>query len=281
METRWSEEVIALALRLGCCTGGLHLAMDEKLAVAAGLGLAGVQVAPREFAGDPEAAPRARAAAQGYGLVITGTTAGPNLVDPEGLEGRIARFRDFFRLSGALGSGLVTGEVKAKPAHLSDGAAWDAVLHAVAAVARIAAAEGGLFALEAGPGCFVRTVADVERVLTAVAHPALRVNFDARNYYVAGDDPVEVVRRLGSHIVHGHINDGVRLDGEGAWEARPVGDGAVDHAATLRALERQGFPGVLCVEHCRSLAELEASLAYLRGIHPFEACGRAHADGGA
>ena len=225
--------------------------------------------------------PRARAAAQRYGLVITGTTAGPNLVDPEGLDARIARFCDFFRLSVALGSGLVTGEVKAKPAHVSNGAAWEAVLHAVVAVARVAAAEGGLFALEAGPGCFVRTVADIERVLTAVAHPALRVNFDARNDYVVGDDPVEVVRRLGSHIVHGHINDGVRLDAAGAWEARPVGDGAVDHAATLRALERQGFAGFLCVEHCRSLGELEASVSHLRGIHPLEARGRAPADGGA
>ena len=60
-----------------------------------------------------------------------------------------------------------------------------------------------------------------------------------------------------------------------------MGDGAVDHAATLRALERQGFTGFLCVEHCRSLAELEAALTHLRGIHPFESCARAHADGGA
>lgn len=258
-------------VRLGFCTGGLSLPWAEKLALALRLNLAGVQVGPAEFGGgaDPASAKRARETAKAHGLEITATTAGPNLVDPEGLEERIQRFRTFFRLSLALGSGLVTGEVKAKPPRLTEAAAWETVLYAVGAVVRIAEEEGGVFALEAGPGCLVRTAAQVERVLTAVAHPRLKVNFDARNYYVAGDDPVEVVVRLGREIVHGHINDGVRTGPDGAWAPRPVGSGEVDHPAILRALERQGFDGCLCVEHCRSVAELEASLDYLRRNYSF------------
>ena len=257
-------------MRLGVCTPGLPMPREEKFTLARRLGLAGVQMAPAEVAGaNPEAAAQVREAARAHGLGITGTTAGPNLVDPVGLEERIQEFRDFFRLSVALGSGLVTGEVKAKPDGLSDEAAWESVLHAVRGVVRLADEQGGVFALEAGPGCWVRTAADVERVLTAVAHPRLKVNFDARNHYVAGDDPVEAARCFAGEIVHAHVNDGVRSGRDGRWEARPVGAGEMDHAAVLRTLEQLGFNGYLCVEHCRSAAELTSALAHLRAVYPF------------
>ncbi len=257
-------------MRLGVCTPGLPMPREEKFALAQRLGLAGVQMAPAELAGaDPDAAAQVREAARAHGLEITGTTAGPNLVDPVGLEERIRKFRDFFRLSVALGSGLVTGEVKAKPDGLSEEAAWESVLYAVQGVVRLADEQGGVFALEAGPGCWVRTAAQVERVLTAVAHPRLKVNFDARNYYVVGDNPVEAARRFGREIVHAHVNDGLRSGRDGTWEARPVGAGEMDHAAVLRSLERLGFNGYLCVEHCRGAAELTSAVEHLRGVYPF------------
>ena len=62
-----------------------------------------------------------------------------------------------------------------------------------------------------------------------------------------GYDPVQAIEELGAGVAHVHLKD-VRHVGE-PHETCAWGDGIVDIAACVRALDRIGYPGALTIEH--------------------------------
>jgi sugar phosphate isomerase/epimerase len=83
---------------------------------------------------------------------------------------------------------------------------------------------------------------------------------------VVGDDPVEAVHNLKDYIVHTHAKDGVMLHktnpeyiygvtprpediaGIRFFKEVPLGEGSVDFAKYLKALEDVGYRGFLTIE---------------------------------
>ena len=83
---------------------------------------------------------------------------------------------------------------------------------------------------------------------------------------VTGDDPVGAVHRLAKYIVHTHAKDGVMLVRTNpeyiysvipmpedikhvtAFREEPLGEGSVNFAAYLAALEEIGYRGFLTIE---------------------------------
>jgi sugar phosphate isomerase/epimerase len=85
--------------------------------------------------------------------------------------------------------------------------------------------------------------------MLAVNSPAFRSIWDIGNALVAGEtraypDGYEAVRPWISHV---HVKDGV-LHADGSSEWRPIGGGQVDFAGQLRALQRDGYHGVISLE---------------------------------
>lgn len=118
------------------------------------------------------------------------------------------------------------------------------------------------FAIETGPEIAVT----LKAFLDDLGSTGVAVNLDPANFVmVTKDDPVQAVYILQKYIVHTHAKDGVNLrdcdpyeiyaemdhggwDKEPAFREMPLGQGAVDFVAYLKALEEIGFRGFLTIE---------------------------------
>jgi len=95
----------------------------------------------------------------------------------------------------------------------------------------------------------------VDRILDACDSPALALNLDTGNYWLAGENPVDFVARFGPRIEHVHWKDmpeeSVILRGKhfGCGMATiPLGAGVVDIEGVLDALRRVEFSGHTTLE---------------------------------
>ncbi len=124
---------------------------------------------------------------------------------------------------------------------------------------------GAFFAIETGPEPAER----LKKFLDSLDTKGVGVNLDPANLVmVTDDDPVKAVYTLKDYIVHTHAKDGVMLKktdpkiiydffAEGGIEdlnlatyflETPLGEGKVDFANYLKALEEIGYTGYLTIE---------------------------------
>jgi L-ribulose-5-phosphate 3-epimerase len=91
---------------------------------------------------------------------------------------------------------------------------------------------------------------DLRQFMETLSHPSLGINFDPANMILYDKDaPIDAVCILAPWIKHVHIKDAIRTKTPGTWGAEvPWGDGEVDSAAFLNALEDAGFKGALAIE---------------------------------
>jgi sugar phosphate isomerase/epimerase len=66
---------------------------------------------------------------------------------------------------------------------------------------------------------------------------------DLMAWKLAGQDPIECVKKLSGHVVLVHLSD---VDAE--KHSVPVGAGTVDAAGAMTELKAQGFKGICCVD---------------------------------
>ncbi|MBQ7335909.1 MAG: sugar phosphate isomerase/epimerase [Clostridia bacterium] len=140
------------------------------------------------------------------------------------------------------------------------------------------------FAVETGP----ETSAVLGDFLDSLGSCGVGVNLDPANLVmVTGDDPVRAVHRLKKYIVHTHAKDGVMLQRTNpeyiyrvipmpedmeridAFREMPLGEGHVDFAAYLKALEAIGYKGFLTIEREAGddpAKDITAAADYLRKI---------------
>jgi len=99
----------------------------------------------------------------------------------------------------------------------------------------------------------------------------LGVNFDTGNSFLAGNDPVEYLRRVASRVIHVHVKDipasQVHLRGQvtGTRVGVAAGDGVIDLAGIVAALAEVGYSGVLSIE-CDTLHQARKSLGHMKRL---------------
>jgi len=224
--------------------------LERVLETCRDMGLDGVQMSPVELNPvDVSAKQRAafRRKVEQMGMVITAVNAGPNLVDPSTIQQSLALVKSYMELSVDLGSGIVTGECKAKPPGLSDDEASSTLTSAAEALAAYGESTGACFAIEPGPTCFVSTPEGLLELCRRIDSPHFKVNYDPANVLRAGSDPAGGVRLLGHLIVHTHAKDARRYPDGTSREVR-IGHGGVDFPRYLQALRDVGFEGFLTIE---------------------------------
>ena len=111
------------------------------------------------------------------------------------------------------------------------------------------------------------------------------MNLDPANFVmVTGDDPVQAVYTLKDYIVHTHAKDGRRLRyvepeivygvaeeemlGSSSFIELPLGEGDVDFAGYLKALEEIGYKGFLTIERevgDDPAKDIATAVAFLKG----------------
>lgn len=113
-----------------------------------------------------------------------------------------------------------------------------------------------------------------------VQHPNFGVNYDPSNAYLAGDDPLELLRRVSSRVVSMHASDRYLSEGtledlrkeEGGAQGYAkrlrhgeIGKGLNDYDAIFTELKRVGFDGWISIEDgVDGFEQLQRSVAFLK-----------------
>ncbi len=118
------------------------------------------------------------------------------------------------------------------------------------------------------------------RLVESIDHPSFGVNYDPSNAYLAGDDPLELLRRVSHRVVTMHASDRYLIegtledlrreeDGAAGYARRlrhgEIGQGLNDYNAIFGELKRVGFDGWISIEDgVDGIEQLRRSADFLR-----------------
>lgn len=232
------------------------LATRDVIAVAARLGVAGVEVRPEFWRDKARELPEARELLAAHGLLVTNATR--NTLFSVASDGATLLREDIddTRSLGASQLRVFPGSLPAD----DDAAGWAAGR----ALVDYAAAQGIVLALENFSGSPGGRLAEIAAVLDRFPAPALKTNIDIGNYTRHGDDVSNAIRTLGGRVISAHLKD---QGGPPDFESQPLGDGALPLGPIMAELERLPQRLIYCFEF-RGGGDPEGriirSLAYLR-----------------
>jgi sugar phosphate isomerase/epimerase len=116
----------------------------------------------------------------------------------------------------------------------------------------------------------------MERLFTHFESPHLRLNLDTGNTFIAGNDPVEYLKRFRKYLSHAHIKDvspGLAAAVQGqdtgiACSEVPIGGGvnADNIKRCVEYLRETNWSGVLSIECSGSDENIRGSVEFLRGL---------------
>lgn len=257
-----------MKFKIGVITDSFRLGLTDSIAKAREVGADGIQM----YATRGEMAPENLSAAarrelldqiRSEGLVISalcGDLGGHGFMDPADNGWRIERSKRIMDLAKDLQTDVVTTHIGVIPEDESH-PRYKIMQDACMTLAEYGDEVGAAFAIETGP----ETAVVLRRFLDSLGARGVRVNLDPANFVmVTGDDPAKAVEILAPYIVHTHAKDGIRLlekspeiiygmieeeiqAGE-AFRELPLGQGDVDFAAYLKALDNIGYQGFLTIE---------------------------------
>lgn len=254
---------------IGVMLDSFRLPMDEAMVQAVSMGVQGFQVYAVGGAMSPDAldVSARRALLQkirSNGLCVSALCGdfGLGFTDPGRNGELIEKSKRILELAIDLDTRVVTTHIGTVPEDPSC-ETWRVMQEACGQLAWAADRLGAHFAVETGPESAVR----LKTFLDSLGSRGVAVNLDPANLVmVAGDDPVAAVHTLKDYIVHTHAKDGRMLhptrladgtlDGPSYIEL-PLGQGDVDFARYLEALEDIGYEGFLTIE--REVGEDPAS----------------------
>ena len=251
-------------LRIGYRTAGLRgLSFRQKLELARRLDLSAIEVvAAKEFENEDPA--RVRALAEEMDVTISAVSGGMNLCVPERMEEARGLCQDALELCNALGTEVLFKRTMWPEPGVPEAETWAHLIGATRDIAEMSAGAGVKFAIEADPPCFVSSLERVERLLDAVDHENLHVNYDPTNFYLAGSDPLLVIERLGDRMVNGHIKDGVYQTDRKQETA--IGEGEVPYTQVFAALQSAGIDIAMNIEHCKTVECVTSAAAFVHGV---------------
>jgi sugar phosphate isomerase/epimerase len=118
------------------------------------------------------------------------------------------------------------------------------------------------------------------KLADSIQHPNFGVNYDPSNTYLAGEDPIDLLKRVSHRVVtmhasdrylkEGTIEDLRREEGGSAGYAKrlshgEIGKGLNDYDAIFSELKRVGFDGWISIEDgVEGMEQLERSVGYVR-----------------
>lgn len=249
-----------------CCNSGLLCdhSIDEAIDILAEEGYTGIEIsleksppflpvpAPHMSPEDGVARRESvRQHAEEAGVTIAAVNAHTNLIagHPEDRRANFEFLEGAIGVAADLGAGCVVMGCGVKTMYDYERNYWDAAVNAYRELLAVAEPLGVTLTVEAGsiPGNLVRNLETIQRFLAQDGLDAVRVIFDPSHYLVRGNDVAEVFRELASRIVHVHLKD-ARGDQED-FEFPPMGQGAVDFDALLKAIVDCEYRGFLSVEY--------------------------------
>jgi sugar phosphate isomerase/epimerase len=166
--------------------------------------------------------------------------------DPHYRRIRVDHTRRALSLARELGAPCITTEPGGP---VESGHSWSAALRLfvemLKPVAEHAEKEGVLLLVEPEPGLLIETADQFLELMQHIDSPAVGMNFDIGHAFCVGDEPATTIPRVKDWIRHVHLED---IAATRVHHHLVPGDGAIDFAATLRALQEIGYGGWVTIE---------------------------------
>ena len=258
-------------MKLGVISDCFRRSTEESIAMAAELGLDGIQIyavsgdfCPERLSADDIRHYRKFLADRHLEVsALCGDLGGHGFERREDNAEKIRRTKAIVELACAFDCKVVTTHIGVIPADDSC-ERYGVMLEALRECGGYALSHGVTLAIETGP-----EVASILNGFVRAAGEGVGVNLDPANFVmVTSQDPAQAVRLLGDRIVHTHLKDGKMLKtsdpveiyrcfAEGGIEAlnvadyfieTPIGEGDVNFDAYLTALTEVGYNGYLTIE---------------------------------
>ena len=258
-------------MKIGVITDCFKLPLDDSIELAGKLGLNGIQVYATTGKFSPDSLDQNRKAhikqlLKESGLEISalcGDMGGFGFQKTEDNPVRIAKTKAIIDLAEEFNVPVITTHIGVIPADKNH-PRYKIMLDALNECGEYAASKNITLAIETGPESAKTLLAFLEDTKCGVG-----VNLDPANFVmVTGQDPVEAVKLLGKYIVHTHAKDGKMLkqtDPEIIYDCfarggieglnvldyfieTPLGEGQVNFASYIKALQEVGFDGYLTIE---------------------------------
>jgi sugar phosphate isomerase/epimerase len=119
-------------------------------------------------------------------------------------------------------------------------------------------------------GVYTTNAEGLLKIMSLSESERLGINFDTGNVTIAGNDAVQTLRQVVSHVVHVHLKD-VKLDQHGGGHETgvtagiAVGDGDVDIPGCIEVLRKNDYHGALSIE-CSGVEAMKRSVEYMMKI---------------
>jgi len=271
-----------------CRDGGMRL--SEWIELASALEVEGLEW----YAGFLEMAdaanwPRFRREVEERGMVIPMMCCSPDFthLDPDFREAEVAKQKRWIEMTAALGGGYCRVLSGQRRPGLSLDEGVELAARSIEACLPFAAERGITLILENHykddfweyPE-FAQKMDVFCQLVDRVRHPNFGVNYDPSNAYLAGEDPLELLRRVSDRVVTMHASDRFLVEGtiedlrreEGGAEGYArrlshgeIGRGLNDYDAIFAELKAKGFDGWISIEDgVEGMDQLERSVAFLR-----------------
>ena len=208
-----------------------------------------------------------------YPIEVPENVFGPSLCSDEPRErsDRLEHVRGAIELARALGAPCISITAGAAGTDRPPERALSILEDSLTQILRWA--EGGAIrvGIEAEPGLLIERSDEIARLCDRIGHRLLGFNLDVGHCVVAGEDPAEVIREHGPRIWHLHLED-IR---DRKHFHRIPGEGEVDFAAIVAALDEVDFDGTASVElYAHKSDPVGAATAALRVLRPLFAAPR-------
>ncbi len=130
-----------------------------------------------------------------------------------------------------------------------DETAWPQVIDSLGNLARRAEHYGVTLCVKAHVGGSIYNTPTTLRAIREIDLPSFGIDMDPSHIYRAGENPVEAIAAVISHVKHVHIRDCKgRQQGPGAPAMQANGRGDIDLVGYIRVLHQHGSQGALDLE---------------------------------
>jgi len=211
---------------------------------------------------------RIKRCCQKYGVKLSGLSAHTPLTKPEiGVE----YLKQAVRFAAECGAPVVNTDEGPKQPWTTEAEDFVLIRYTLMEALKVAEPRGIRIGLECHQQ-YSKTPAGLDRLFKLVRSPALGINFDTGNAYLAGQDPYRWLTRLVGRLVHLHAKDISIQHSEaerGKVTGTPVGcacgDGVIDWARVARLCRKAGRDIVFSVE-CGTIEQAERSIRHLKAV---------------
>ena len=211
---------------------------------------------------------RVKRACEKAGIKLSGFSAHCPIIKPEiGVE----YLKQAARFAAECGAPVINTDEGPKPKHTSEEEDYVLMKYTLSEAAAVAEPRGIKIGIEPHQQ-YSKLPAGLDRISRLVKSPAIGINFDTGNSYLAGQDPYKWLESIIDRVVHIHAKDISiqQSDAErGKVTGTPVGcacgDGVIDWKRVIAICRKCPRDLVLSVE-CGTIPQAEKSVKHLKSL---------------